>query len=248
MPEKEIAELISKGVIRFYELKKYITLDGDQTGRSDENEGNVYYPEAKDINVPGILTKMKLGDFEFECSGISFSAEYLYQYFVFCLSYERIDNAILDTKYMVELDSNIFDIIKFLTAPFEPDNEKNTKYKFFHHDKVRYYDIDNQLPMLENERWRSIFKKHSLFSHQKEYRAFIFLSNEFFEDLKLQPFDVELDIADENGNPLDIKLECTFRSGVDDGWRYIEFDISRFASKVIEPLKIVTLDRATSIS
>lgn len=54
---------------------------------------------------------------------------------------------------------------------------------------------------------------------------------------------MELDIKDEQGEPLDFKLECTFGAGLDcSGWRYIEFDISRFASKVTKPFKVVELN------
>ena len=247
VPTKEIAKQISDGVFRFYELVKYIKLEED-TGRSDSAEGSVSFPDDGSLDF---IDKLPTGSFdgiEFQCESISFPDEYLRQYFVFCMSTEKTEAAIGDCSFAVELETDYFETFGMLL------NEASTEVadegqRFFSHDAVEYYDIDNHPASIEGKRWREVYVKHSSFGYQQEYRAALCAKDSFFERISIEPKVIERPIQDMNGQRMPFNLRFLLRSGVDEsGWRYVEIDVSEFQANLVgEPNRILSFEGCSII-
>lgn len=139
------------------------------------------------------------------------------------------DRAIGDCDFAVELESDIFDVFeKLLPTPLAPkDNLDGTK--LFSHGLVEYYDIHNHPPTIQGKRWKEIYMKRSEFSYQNEYRAAMFISDEYFERVGKEPEIYEKEIRAPNGDKYDFNLKLVIKSGTDeDGFRFLELDISEF--------------------
>lgn len=231
-PSLEIAEKISTGVFRFYELTKYIKIE-DEVGRSDPGECSVSFPSREYEKHPEKLPTGSFRGIEFKCISTGNDEEYIKQYFVFCMSTEMDKKAIGDSRYIVELYQDNFDLfMQLLNEPFE-DSEKTEDHQPFSHGKVEYYDIHNHPKPFISNRWREVFVKHADFDYQNEYRAAFFVSNHFFNRTSNKSMVIEKKIFKKNKEPIDFNLEMYVRSGVDDeGWRYIELDISKFAANI----------------
>ncbi len=240
VPKLEIAEQVSLGIFRFYELTKYIMLETDGTGRTDAGEGSVSFPDEV---TPSFVAKLPTASFngvEFQCQGIHLSEDYLRQYFIFCMSVAKSDRAIGDAKFTVELDTDIFEMFdQFLHEFYGFNPDKGTR--IFSHGAVEYYDIDNHPRPFGDERWREVYLKHARFSHQQEYRAALFVSDAFFDRTSVTSMVVKRKIYEESGTPRPYDLTFLLRSGVDpEGWRYIEIDVSEFQANLVgEPCEIL---------
>jgi len=230
-PTLEIAEKVSIGMFRFYELTKYIKME-DKVGRSDPEECSVSFPTKEYEKFPDKLPTGSFRGIEFKCISTGNDEEYIRQYFVFCMSTEMDKKAIDDSRYIVELYRDNFDLfMQLLNEPFE-DSENPEGCQFFSHGEVEYYNIHNHPKPFIGNRWREVFVKHSDFDYQNEYRAAFFASDHFFDKTSDNPMVIEKKIFSQNKEPMDFNLELHVRSGVDDeGWRYIELDISEFAAK-----------------
>ncbi|WP_138924574.1 hypothetical protein [Sulfitobacter sp. BSw21498] len=179
VPTVEIAGQVAKGVYRFYELTKYRKLE-ENTGRSDPSEGTLSFPNEEIQRYPDALPIGSFNGVEFSCVRVSLDDDYLSQYFVFCASIESSESAIGGCNYMVELDTDIFDVFEMLlpTPTLPGTNPDGTK--FFSHAPVEYYDINNHPARMEGEAWKEAFIKHNKFRYQNEYRAAMFISDEYF--------------------------------------------------------------------
>jgi hypothetical protein len=82
-----------------------------------------------------------------------------------------------------------------------------------------------------------------VFIHQREYRAAMFVSDQYFEKAGAHPLTYRKQALDGSGRALDLRLLVS--SGTDEaGWRYLELDISEFQSTILpEPMKFRTLSR-----
>ncbi len=241
-PSLEIAEQISVGVFRFYELTKYIKIE-DEVGRSDTAECSVSFTEEE---CEAFLEKLPTGSYngvEFKCNGIRPNDEYIRQYFAFCMSTEMNDHAIRDSKYLVELHADIFETFMMILCSSENESLNTDGARFFSHGPVEYYDIHNHPEPFIGDRWREVYVKHSDFNYQHEYRAALFASNHFFDRIREKPMVIERRIFGFKGEKMDFNLKISLRSGLDDdGWRYVEFDVSEFSANLnSEPSKITVL-------
>ena len=231
-PSLDIAEKISVGIFRFYELTKYIKIE-DEVGRSDPAECSVSFPLGEYEKFPEQLPIGSFNGIEFKCISTESDEEYVKQYFVFCMSTKKDENAIGDSKYAVELHKDDFDFfMQFLNEPYE-ESENSDGRKFFSHGEVEYYDIHNHPKAIVGEFWREIYLKHADFKCQSEYRAAFFASDHFFNRIMGHPMTIEKKIYSKDQKPMDFNLELCVQSGVDDeGWRFLEIDISTFAANI----------------
>lgn len=231
-PSLEIAEIISSGIFRFYELTKYIKIE-DKVGRSDTGECSVSFPPKEYEKSPEKLPTGSFRGVEFKCISAGNDEEYIKQYFVFCMSTARDEKAIGDSRYAVELYKDNFDLfMQLLNEPYK-DSENPEGRQFFSHAEVEYYNINKHPKPIIGSMWREVFLKHSNFEPQKEYRAAFFTSDHFFNRVIDNPMVIEKKIFTKDKEPLDFNLELYVRSGIDDdGWRYLEIDISEFAANI----------------
>ncbi len=159
------------------------------------------------------------------------------------MSTKKDKKAIGDSKYVVELHKDNFDLfMQFLNEPFEsPENLEG--HQLFSHGEVEYYNIHSHPKPFMGNRWREVFVKHSDFDYQNKYRAALFASDHFFEKVSKKPMVLERKIYTKNREVMEFNLKFSVQSGVDmDGWRYIELDISEFAANISpEPSKIITV-------
>ena len=231
-PSLDIAEKISIGVFRFYELTKYIKIE-DEVGRSDSAECSVSFPPEEYEKFPEQLPTGSFNGVEFKCISTGNDEEYIKQYFVFCMSTKRDEKAIGDSKYAVELQKDNFDFfMQFLNEPYE-ELESPDGRKFFSHGEVEYYDIHNHPKPVIGEFWREVYLKHADFEYQNEYRAAFFASDHFFNRTRENPMVIEKKIYGRDKKPMDFNLELYVQSGVDEeGWRFLEIDISTCAANI----------------
>lgn len=236
VPSQDIARQISKGIFRFYELTKYRKLE-EKTGRSDPSEGSLGFPEKDYRNFPHKLPIASFRGIEFSCIHISPDDKYLSQYFVFCASTQSSESAIDGCGYSVELDTDIFDVFEMLLPT--PANDRGMK--FFSHAPIEYYDVHHHPGKFDGENWKEAYIKHRQFSYQNEYRAAMFVSDQYFDRARTAPIVYRREARDSEGKPLDLKL--VIQSGTDDvGWRYLELDISEFQAELLsEPFPIRSL-------
>ncbi|RDE19419.1 hypothetical protein DV711_11015 [Motiliproteus coralliicola] len=231
-PSLEIAERISVGIFRFYELTKYIKME-DEVGRSDSEECSVGFPRKEYEAFPEKLPTGSFRGIEFKCIRSGNDEEYIKQYFVFCMSTKSDEKAIGDSKYIVELYKDNFDLfMQLLNEPYE-DSKNPDGRKFFSHGEVEYYDIHNHPKPIVGEFWREVYLKHAEFEYQSEYRAAFFVSDHFFNRVRDNPMVIEKKIYHKDKAPMDFNLELYVQSGIDDeGWRFLEIDISKFAANI----------------
>lgn len=231
-PSLEIAEMISVGIFRFYELTKYIKIE-DEVGRSDPEECSVSFPPKEYEKFPEKLPTGNFRGVAFKCISAGNDEEYIKQYFVFCMSTKKDVKAIGDSRYAVELYRDNFDLfMQLLNEPFET-LENSEGRKFFSHGEVDYYNINNHPKPLVGSMWREVYLKHSDFEYQSEYRAAFFASDHFFDRVQIRPMVIKKKIFTKDKEPLGFNLELYVRSGVDDeGWRFLEIDISEFAANI----------------
>lgn len=237
VPTRQIAEIVSNGVFRFYDLTKYIAFE-DETGRFDKDEGSISFPEAEWKKFP---EKLPIGAFrgvQFKIIRSSPDHAYLSQYFVFCMSLNRETPAIGDSKFAVELSSDIFDVFQMFLTGSDKDGRK-----FFTHRKVEYYDIQQHPRHFGDEQCREIFLKHKCFSYQQEYRAAFFVNDIFFKKVLLEPIIIESEIFEQDGKKMDFNLKFSVSAGVDEEcFRYIEIDVAEFTRNILkEPFAVITL-------
>jgi len=241
-PTLEIAKQISIGIFRFYELTKYIKIE-DKVGRSDSAECSVSFPKEEYNLFPDKLPTGSYNGIEFQCISIRPDNEYIKQYFVFCTSTKMNVQTIGDSKYVVELYEDTFDLfMQLLNAPEESSSNTNGN-RFFSHGQVSYYNIHKHPEPFLKDRWREVYVKHTDFDYQNEYRAALFASDHFFERTKDKPRVILRRMFTTEGKEMNFKLKLSLHSGIDeDGWRYVEFDLSEFATNMRrEPSKITDL-------
>ena len=231
-PSLEIAKKISLGIFRFYELTKYIKIE-DEVGRSDLDECSISFPAEEYEAFPEQLPIGSFRGVEFKCISTRNDEEYIKQYFVFCMSTTMDSVAIGDSKYIVELYKDNFDLfMQLLNEPFEKLKNSDGR-KFFSHGEVEYYDIHNHPKAIVGEFWREVYLKHAKFKYQNEYRAVFFASDQFFNRVMDNPLTIAKKIYAKDEQPMNFNLELYVKSGVDnDGWRYIEIDIAKFAANI----------------
>ncbi|RZV19726.1 hypothetical protein EOJ41_10210 [Vibrio alginolyticus] len=247
VPEDVVAKSISSGVFRFYELLKYIAIE-DGVGRADTSECSVNFPRHEWENDPQALPVLYIGDVKVHYTGISPSKDHISQYFVFCSSFERTDNAILDTRFMVEFDANVFDIFEFVLKGFQ-GHLQNENLKIFSHGKVKYYSLKEPPETKLKSSWEEVYLKHQDYSHQNEYRAALCIPDFMFDIASEETTHLSFNINDIDGEPLDFDLTVDIRGGIDNsGWRYIEIDISEFAKHVGVQYSVVDLNTVESAS
>lgn len=231
-PSLDIAEKISVGIFRFYELTKYIKIE-DEVGRSDSAECSVSFLPEEYEKFPEQLPTVSFNGIEFKCISARNDEEYITQYFVFCMSTKRDKKAIGDSKYAVELHKDNFDFfMQLLNEPYE-ESENPDGRKFFSHGEVEYYDIYNHPKPIIDEFWREVYRKHAEFKYQSEYRSAFFTSDHFFNQTMDNPMVIEKKIYSKDKKPMGFNLELYVQSGVDDEvWRFLEIDISTFAANI----------------
>ena len=180
-PSLEIAEKISVGIFRFYELTKYIKVE-DEVGRSDPNECSVSFPPKEYEKHPKKLVTGSFRGVEFKCISARNDEEYIKQYFVFCMSTRMDERAIGNSRYVIELHKDNFDLfMRLLNEPFE--NRSNPEGRqFFSHGEVEYYNINKHPKPFVGNMWREVFVKHSGYDNQNEYRAAFFASDHFLTE------------------------------------------------------------------
>jgi len=231
VPTVEIAGQVAKGVYRFYELTKYRKLE-ESTGRSDPSEGSLSFSNDEVQKSPEALPIGSFNGVQFSCVSVSPGEEYLRQYFVFCTSTQSSERAISGCNYVIELDTDIFDVFEMLLPTPKLPAGNPDGLKFFSHAPVEYYDINKHPARIEGELWRMAYVKHSRFSYQREYRAALFVSDQYFEKVGTRSLTYRRPAFDKSGRALDLKLLVT--SGTDEaGWRYLELDISEFQSTIL---------------
>jgi hypothetical protein len=243
-PNIEIAKKISIGVFRFYELTKYINME-DILGRSDPDECAVSFPKEEYEQYPDRLPVGSFGGVEFKCINMGNDPEYIKQYFVFCMSTNINEKAIGDSLFAVELYRDNFDLfMQLLNEPYE-DKSNPEGLQFFSHGQVDYYDINNHPEPIVGRRWREVYLKHSKFKYQKEYRAALFASDHFFNRTTSKPMIIEKNIYTTDKTLMEFNLNLSLSSGIDEeGWRYIELDISEFAANISSDTnKIIDLNK-----
>ncbi|EHH1241878.1 hypothetical protein [Vibrio parahaemolyticus] len=231
VPEEVVAKSISCGVFRFYELLKYVAIE-DDVGRSDASECSVNFPRHEWENDTEALPVLYIGDVKVHYTRISPSKEHIAQYFVFCSSFERTDNAILDTRFMVEFDANVFDIFEFVLKDFQ-GHLQNENLKIFSHGKVSYYSLKEPPKTRLKSSWEEVYLKHQDYSYQNEYRATLCIPDFMFDMATEETTHLRFKINDKKGEPLDFDLTVDIRGGIDSsGWRFIEIDISEFTKNI----------------
>ena len=213
-PELEIAEQISVGIFRFYELTKYIKIE-DDVGRADSAECSVSFSPKEYESFPEKLPTGSFKGIEFKCISTGNDNEYIKQYFVFCMSTEMNEKTIEDSRYVVELYRDNFELFMQLLNTPEEDSVNTDGYKFFSHGEVEYYNIHNHPKPFVGNRWHEVFVKHSDFDYQNEYRAAFFASDHFFERTSDKPMVIERKIFTKNKEPIDFNLKLSLRSGID---------------------------------
>lgn len=240
--ERSVAEAISRGVYRFYELTKYIKME-DEHGRGDSAEGAVTFPEEEYAANPEKLPVASYNGVEFHCISMAVDEEYLSQYFVLCMSTEMSETVMGDSKYRVEIHRDQFELLAMLLNPPDDAPADHHGRKFFSHGPVGYYDIDNHPTPIPGQWWKQVYVKHRRFARQHEYRAAFFINDAAVERISNQSEVIRRTIYHKDGTPMDFDLEFYHRAGRDpEGWRYIEIDTSEFAEKVgVEPGRIVEL-------
>lgn len=240
VPTAEIAQQVAKGVFRFYELTKYIKLE-EETGRSDPSEGSLSFTNDEVRNSPEALPIGSFNGVEFSCVSVSPDEDYLSQYFVFCTSTKKSKSAIEGCKYSIELNTDMFDVFEILLPTPTPREGNHEGLKIFSHAPVEYYDVNSHPAKMVGQRWKEAYIKRREFSHQCEYRAAMFVSDQYFAKAGNRTLVYRTPARDGSGNPLDLKL--LIRSGTDEaGWRFLELDITEFQSAILpEPAKFETL-------
>jgi len=231
-PSLEIAEKVSVGIFRFYELTKYIKIE-DTVGRADSAEGSISFHSEEYMNSPEKLPVGSFNNVEFSCVSINRNEDYLRQFFIFCMSTDLDKKAISDSEYAVELYKEVFELLsQHLNEPYEGlQSQKGTK--FFSHGEVQYYDINNHPKSIEGKEWRSIYSKHSKFKEQDEYRAAFFASDHFFNRVKSNTLTIKKEIYGADKKRLNFDLEFYVRSGIDDeGYRFLEIDVSTLNANI----------------
>jgi len=241
-----ISRHISIGIFRFYELTKYIKME-DGAGRSDLNEGSVSFPENEYGVHPERLPIASFRGVKFKCISIRPDDKYISQYFVFCMSTVMATDAISDATHLVELNEDIFETFEMLLTPREKDQQDISGHKFFSHGPVEYYNIAKHPTPLGQEKWREIYSKHSDFQHQCEYRAALFVSDDFFDRIQHEPM-VSARAIYREGIKLDFDLKVVIQSGTDaDGWRYIELDASEVSANLTDgPSRVIEITTSSS--
>ncbi|HEX2840323.1 hypothetical protein [Hyphomicrobium sp.] len=221
---------------------KYKKLEED-TGRSDNSEGTLTFAENEIQLFPEKLPKASFNGVEFHCASVAPDDQYLQQYFVFCMCVQSDASPIGDCRYAAELDTDIFEMIELLLPTPGGNQNASDGAKFFSHGRVEYFDIHNHPAPIRGDRWREVYKKHSKFSQQNEYRAVLFASDHFFERTRKTPMLAKRNIYDANNCKMDFDLKLRVRSSIDNaGWRYVEFDISEFQANLLrEPCPVLTL-------
>lgn len=230
--ELPVVEAVARGVYRFYELTKYIKME-DEHGRSDSAEGAVTFPEEEYISNPEKLPLASYNGVEFHCISMGVDEGYLSQYFVLCMSTEKAETVMDDSKYRVEMHRDQFELLATLLNP--PDDAPGDPHgrKFFSHGPVEYYDINNHPTPIPGQWWKEVYVKHRRFAHQHEYRAAFFINDSAFKRISDESEVIRQTIYHKDGTPMDFDLELHFRAGRDpEGWRYIEIDTSEFAEKI----------------
>lgn len=243
VPTLAIAKQISSGVFRFYELTKYIKIE-DDVGRSDSDECSMTFTDEECFMFPEKIPTASFNGVSFKCKSIKLDDDYVRQYFVYCMSTIMDSSVIGDSKYAVELSSDIFETFNLLLCPIKNESSKiNDGKRFFTHGSVDYYDIHTHPKPIEGNRYREVYLKRSKFSHQKEYRAALFVSDHFFNRVRKEPMLIECPIYDFDGKKLDFNLKLRIDSNIDnDGWRYIQLDISEFSANLTPtPSKIIVI-------
>ncbi|MEP0940251.1 MAG: hypothetical protein ABJH63_20180 [Rhizobiaceae bacterium] len=240
VPTPEIAQQVARGVFRFYELTKYIKME-EETGRSDPSEGSMTFTDGEIRNSSEALPRASFNGIEFSCSKISPDEDYLSQYFVFCVSTQKSEIAIEGCKYSVELNTDMFDVFEMLLPTPTAPSGNHDGLKFFSHAPVEYYDVNNHPARMDGEVWKEAYIKRREFSYQCEYRAALFMSDQFFAKAGSRTLVYRAPARDSSGNLLDLKL--LIQSGIDEaGWRFLELDISEFQSTILtEPPEFETL-------
>ncbi len=238
LPSREIAEQVSLGTFRFYELMKYIQME-DSEGRSDSDECSIAFPKHEWTSFPHKAPKGSFRGVEFSIASTRPSLDYIQQYFVFCTSTRKDAASIGDAKYAVELNSDIFDLFEIVLSE-ALQQEKSEDLKLFSHGNIVYYDIHNQPDYKGHKRWKDVYLKHKVFSYQCEYRASLFISGQFFDELSVEPLQIANELYDPNFKKMNFDLKIYLRAGVDSsGWRYIEIDTNEFSKNLCsEPSKI----------
>ena len=241
--ELEVAQVISQGIHRFYDLTKYMKIE-DEHGRSDSAEGAVTFPEEEYISNPEKLPVASYNGIEFHCISMRVNEEYLSQYFVLCMSTEASESVLSDSKYRVEIHRDEFETLSLFMNPSVSSHDDNHGLKFFSHGPVEYYDIDNHPAPIPNERWKEVYVKHRRFMHQHEYRAAFFINDSAVERISNQSEVIRRIIYLRDGRNTELELKFHFRAGRDDdGWRYIEIDTSDFRANLnLKPARITELE------
>lgn len=239
----EISRQISIGIFRFYELTKYIKME-DDAGRSDFNECAVSFTENEYRKHPERIPTASFKGVEFKCISIRPDDKYIGQYFVFCMSTVMEADVISDSTHVVELNENIFETFELLLTPRRENQLNVDGYKFFSHGTVEYYNIDKHPTPLGQDKWREIYIKHSEFQHQHEYRAALFVSDDFFDKVQHEPM-VKARAIYREGIRLDFDLKLVIQSGTDaDGWRYIELDASEVSANLTDgPCRVTEIPK-----
>lgn len=236
-----ISQKISVGIFRFYELTKYIEME-DEVGRSDLNECSVSFTKNEYEAHPNKLPVASFRGVEFKCISFGPDNKYKSQYFVFCMSTVMNAHVMGDATHVVELEEDIFETFELLLTPRRENRPNASGEKFFSHGPVEYYNIDKHPTPLRQEKWREIYSKHSDFQHQHEYRAALFVSDDFFGRVQHEPM-VSARAIYREGIRLDFDLKVVIQSGKDaDGWRYIELDASEISAKLTDaPGKVIEI-------
>ena len=241
--ELEVAEAISRGIYRFYDLTKYMNLEDDH-GRLDDAECSVTFLAEEYESSPETLPVASFKGVEFHCISIKPDEEYISQYFVICMSTEVSESVVGNSKYRIDIHRDQFELLSdFLNLSDDPRSDSDGR-KFFSHGPVEYYDIDNHPTPIHNERWKEVYVKHRRFMHQREYRAAFFINASAFERVCNVGEVIRRTIILKDGRNAELELEFHVRAGRDvDGWRYIEIDTSEFVEKInADPGCIVELE------
>lgn len=227
-----VAEAISRGVYRFYELTKYIRME-DGYGRADGAECSVTFLEKEYASNPEKLPVGSYNGVEFHCVSIQPDEAYISQYFVLCMSTEASERVLGDARYRVDIHRDQFELLSMLLDRTDERHDESDGRKFFSHGAVEYYDIDNHPAPIANQMWKEVYVKHRRFMHQREYRAAFFINAAAFERVCKDEEVIRRAIYHMDGTKMDFDLEFRLQAGLDtDGWRYLEIDTSEFAQRI----------------
>jgi len=241
-----VAQSIARGVLRFYELTKYLKME-DSLGRRDDAECAVSFPEEEYRTQPEKLPVASFKGIQFHCISTGVDQEYVSQYFVLCTSTPGANRAIGDGRYRVELHRDQFDLLSQLLNPSTKPYLDQDGRKLFSHGPVEYYDIDHHPAPIPKDRWKEVFLKHRTFAHQREYRAALFLSKQTFDRTREGGAEIRRAVHHpETRERMPFDLVFSVRAGLDhDGWRYVEIDTSAFREHLgLDPAVIVDLDQS----